>query len=116
MPMADLMVETAGDVVVARLDGEIDMSNARDIGEAVSRKVFSEARGLVLDLSDVGYVDSAAIQMIFELRERLQTRGQQIRLVVAPGSPIAEALRVADVPGAVGVEASVDGALRSMAG
>jgi anti-sigma B factor antagonist len=116
MALADLMVETVGAVVVARLDGEIDMSNAREIGEAVSRKVFNETLGLVVDLTDVGYLDSAAIRVMFGLREQLQTRGQQIRLVVAPGTPIVEALRVVDVPAAIGVHETLEGALRSMAG
>jgi anti-sigma B factor antagonist len=115
MALADLNVETIGQIVVARLDGEIDMSNAAEIRDAVSRRVSNEALGVVVDITDVGYLDSAAIQVIFELRERLRTRGQQIRLVVAPGSPIAETLRVGDVPAAIGSDDTLDAALRAMA-
>jgi anti-anti-sigma factor len=115
MAMADLNLETVGEIVVASLDGEIDMSNAAEIGETLSRAVFNEALGLVIDLREVDYLDSAAIQVIFELHERLEIRGQRIRLVIAPDSPIAETLRVADVPAAVGAAETPKAALQSMA-
>jgi anti-sigma B factor antagonist len=115
MAMADVNVETVGEIVVASVDGEIDMSNATEIGETVSRAVFNEAVGLVIDLSEVDYLDSAAIQVIFELHERLEVRGQRFRLVIAPDSPIAETLRVADVPAAIGADETPEAALQSMA-
>jgi anti-anti-sigma factor len=114
LPLADLTMETIGQVVVARLEGEIDMSNAGEIGDTLGRQVVNEALGLVLDLTDVGYLDSAAIQIIFELREGLRTRGQLIRIVVVPGSAAADALRVAGVPAAIGIDETVTDALRTM--
>ena len=114
MELADLRVETVAQVVVAHLHGEIDMSNARELGETITRQVSNEALGLVLDLTDIAYVDSAGIQVIYELRERLETRGQQMRLVVAPASPIADALRIADVLTAVGSDATLEAALHAL--
>jgi anti-sigma B factor antagonist len=114
MALADLNVEVVGQVVVAGLDGEIDMSNAGELGEALSRRVTNEALGLVVDLTDISYLDSAAVQIIYGLRERLQMRGQQIRLVVAPGSAIAEASRIAGVSAAVGTDETRDAALRAL--
>ena len=114
MALADLSVETVEQVVVARVDGEIDMSNASELGNTISRQVSNEAAALVLELSDVGYVDSAGIQVIYQLHERLQTRGQQLWLVVPAGSPIAYPLRLADIPGAIAVAETLDGALESL--
>jgi anti-anti-sigma factor len=114
MELADLRVETVAQVVVAHLHGEIDMSNARELGEAITRQVRNEALGLVLDLTDIAYVDSAGIQVIYELRERLETRGQQMRLVVAPASPIADALRIAGVLTAVGSDATLEAARHAL--
>jgi anti-sigma B factor antagonist len=115
MPLADLSFETVGPVVVAHLAGEIDMSNAGELGEAVGRQVSGEALGLVLDLGAVDYLDSAAIRVVYELRERLRTRGQQLRLVVAADAPIADALRLADVQHVVGASETLDGAILSIA-
>jgi anti-anti-sigma factor len=114
MPLADVHFEPVGEVVVAHLEGEIDMSNAEEIGDAITGQVPREARALVLDLREVGYVDSAGIRLIFDIRRRLDDRGKELRLVVAPGAVIAEALRVAGVPQAVGALESVDAAVSSL--
>jgi anti-sigma B factor antagonist len=113
-PLADLQFETLGDVVVARLNGEVDMSNASDLGAAITARIPTEARGLVLDLGAVEYLDSAGIHILFELRERLSRRGQAIRLALAPGSPIATALEYAGVQSTLGSAETVDGAIAAI--
>jgi anti-anti-sigma factor len=114
MPLADVHFESIAEVVVAHLTGEIDMSNADEVADALSAQTPVEARALVLDLREVGYLDSAGIRLIYNLRGRLDHRGQQLRLVVEPGGPITDALRVADVPRAVGAVETVDAAVASL--
>ncbi len=114
-PLADVRFERADGVVIAHVQGEIDMSNAEYLGTAFN-EVPPDARAVVLDLIDVGYLDSAGIRMIYKLRNRLEHRGQQLRLVVAPGAAIAEALRIAGVPEAIGTVETVDAALDSLDG
>jgi anti-sigma B factor antagonist len=116
LPLADVSFSADGNIVVASLRGEIDMSNAGELGETIGRRLTNEAHALVLDLSAVEYVDSAGIHVIYDLHERLRNRGQDIRVVIAPGAVIAEALRLADVPTAVGAAESVDAALISLRG
>ena len=106
-PLADIAFETVDGVVVARLEGEVDMSNASELGAAITARIPSDARGLVLDLGTVGYVDSAGIHTLFELRERLTRRGQQIRLAMAADAPVAAALEYAGVWGMLGAAATV---------
>jgi anti-sigma B factor antagonist len=110
-PLADVHFATIDHVVVVRLEGEIDMSNASELGTAITARVPGDAAAVVLDLGAVDYFDSAGIHMIFELRERLRHRGQAIRLVVAPDSPIAATLRYTDVSGTIGAADSVQGAI-----
>jgi anti-anti-sigma factor len=110
-PYADVRFETIGRVVVARLEGEIDMSNAGELAAAITGRVTNDAAGVVLDLGGVDYLDSAGIHVVFELRERLARRGQEIRLVVPSDSPIATALRYADVPRTVGAAETVKAAI-----
>ena len=116
LPLADLSFSSDGDIVIASLRGEIDMSNAGELGEAIGRGLTNDALALVLDLTAVEYVDSAGVHVIYDLQERLRNRGQGIRVVIAPGALIAEALRLADVPRAVGVAESVEAALASLRG
>ena len=95
MRIADLSIETRGPIVVARLRGDIDMSNVGPLRDELGRATHNDALGLMLDLSQVEYLDSAGIQMIHRLREGLQTHGQRLRLVIAADSPIHDTLRLA---------------------
>jgi anti-sigma B factor antagonist len=113
-PLADVTFETLDGVVVARLEGEVDMSNAAELGAAITARVASDARGLVLDLGDVGYVDSAGIHVFFELRERLTRRGQEVRVVLAGDSPVATALGYAGVQRALGAATTVRDAIKGL--
>jgi anti-sigma B factor antagonist len=113
-PLADVTFETLGDIVVARVEGEVDMSNAGELRAAITARLPSEARGLVLDLADVGYVDSAGIHVFFELREHLTRRGQAIRVALAADSPIATALEYAGVQRVLGAAATVRDAMAEL--
>jgi anti-anti-sigma factor len=114
VPLADMVFTTDGDVVIASVRGEIDMSNAGDIGEAIGHRLTNDALALVIDLTPCEYLDSAGIHLIYELHDRLRNRGQHVRVVIAPGAVIAEALRLADVPRAVGAAESVEAALAGL--
>jgi anti-anti-sigma factor len=112
-PLADVHFERVGAVVIGHVQGEIDMSNAEYLGTAFN-EVPPDARALVLDLQEVGYLDSAGLRMIYKLRTRLEHRGQQLRLVVAPGAAITEALRIVGIPQAIGAVETIDAALASL--
>ena len=114
MPLADLEFEITDRVVVAYVDGEIDMSNADELGNAFSLRLANDAVGLVVDLRKVDYLDSAGIHLLYALRERLDNRGQQLRLVVGAEAPISEALRIANVSRTVGSFETVDAARQSI--
>jgi anti-sigma B factor antagonist len=116
LPLADVSFSTDGDVVIASLRGEIDMSNAGELGDTIGGQLTNDALALVIDLTAVEYVDSAGIHVIYDLHERLRNRGQDIRVVIAPGALIGEALRLADVPRAVGAAETVEAALTSLRG
>ena len=79
-----LTIGIEDNIVVAALSGEVDLANAGDIGAEISAQVPNAALGLVVDLTDVAYLDSSGIRVLFELAERLQSRQQAMRLV-APG-------------------------------
>ena len=102
MQLARLNVRDTGSVVIAELTGEIDMSNATELGAAIlARMRAGETLGLVIDLSGVTYLDSAGIHVIYGIRERLRTRGMKLRLVVPPRAPIIDAHRLTGVTDAV---------------
>jgi anti-anti-sigma factor len=82
---------------VARLSGAVDLSNVDDLGVRLERCVSNRAHGLVLDLSDVTYLDSTGLRLIFRLVRQLGDRQQSMYLVVPEGSRIARVIAIAGV-------------------
>ena len=112
--LGDVTFKRESDVLVARITGEVDMSNAEDIGSAVLEATPHDAVGVILDLSDVQYLDSAGIYVIFGMRSRLRARGQNLRLSIPSGSPVDDALRLAGVQRHVEVVENVERGLEEL--
>jgi anti-anti-sigma factor len=108
----DLQSELVSGILRARILGEIDMSNAAELGDAVAEATPNDAIGIVLDLSDVEYVDSAGIQLIYRLRETLRARGQRMALVIPEDSIVNDALRLAGIEQEAGATRSLEEATR----
>lgn len=52
------------DSVVLHLQGELDMATAADLRHALDRALIVDATGLVLDLTDLTFVDSTGISLL----------------------------------------------------
>ena len=109
--LADLAVEQRDDVVIARIDGEIDRSNARDLAEALVHAVPNVSLALVLDLSATTYVDSSGVHLLFDLGSRLRRRQQQLRAVVPEGAHIHRLLSVVALDRTVPLHPTVEAAV-----
>jgi anti-anti-sigma factor len=81
----------------AWLEGEIDLSNVATFSDQLGRAVPNEALGLYLDLSQVTYLDSAGVRLLFTLGREMRNRQQQLRLVVPEDSPIRRVLMLTHV-------------------
>jgi anti-anti-sigma factor len=95
--LADVHFEEHDGNPVARVRGEIDMSNVGQLSTTLQNAVVQEAAGLVVDFSDTRYLDSAGLQFIFDLGKRLRDRGQRLFLVVPLKSPVAAVLDIVRV-------------------
>lgn len=113
--MSDLAWIEIADVEGARLvrvSGEIDLSNARAVMDAIGAAALEDVTVVIVDLSGLTYLDSAGIAMLFHLAERLGYGRQELRLVVPEESPIRAALELTNVPAVIPVQTTV-GDLRS---
>lgn len=108
---AGLAFERRDDVLVAALRGEVDMSNAADVGEELTRAVPNDVAEMVVDLSATRYLDSAAIEMLFELARKLGRRRQRLAVVVPADSPLKRVLTLTDVASVAAVHESLESAL-----
>jgi len=114
MTLADVHFSQRGTALIVTVRGELDMSNAAAVGAAVSDQIVVDTTGVVLDLSEVDYLDSAGIYTLFGMRENLRARGHALILVVPEGSPVSDALRLAGIKRHTEVALTLEDALRSM--
>jgi anti-anti-sigma factor len=109
--LAEIGIERHGGTVVARLAGEVDMTNAARVREQLLDAVPNDVLALVVDLGDCRYLDSAAIEVIFDLSRRLQRRRQELRLVVPESSPLGRVLTLTEVGTVAAVHVTLESAL-----
>jgi anti-sigma B factor antagonist len=113
--MTHLDVELHDDVPVARPRGDIDAANAAALHDELAACVGPHVDELVLDLSDTRYVDSAGIDTLLRLSERLQQRRAAIVLVIPPDSPLMRLAEIVGLPRAIPVHDSVERAVGACA-
>jgi anti-sigma B factor antagonist/stage II sporulation protein AA (anti-sigma F factor antagonist) len=107
-------VEDRDGVVVARVIGEIDLSNVENVEKKILSAIQPDARGLVLDLTPTTYLDSTGIRMIFELARRLQDRRHDLRVVVTEDTLVHRVLAVTQVHDAIPIDTSVAAAVAAL--
>ncbi len=77
-------VKRAGERVVLRLDGELDLAGVPRLEEAVERALLDGAAELVLDLRGLEFVDSTGLRAILSQEERSAELGRSFALVRGP--------------------------------
>jgi anti-anti-sigma factor len=97
--------------MVARLSGEVDMTNAGYVRDEMLRSVPNDALALVIELSETRYLDSAAVELLFDLARRLGRRRQALKLVLPSSSPLSRVLTLTDVGSVAPIHDSLDSAL-----
>ena len=95
--LADVKFEEQEGSPVAKIRGEIDMSNVAELSLALQNAVVQSAAGLIIDFTQTEYLDSAGLHFIFDMGKRLRDRGQRLYLVVPEGSPVGAVLDIVNV-------------------
>jgi anti-anti-sigma factor len=98
-------------VPVARLEGEVDMTNAESLGNRLRGLLTNRSVVLVVDLGPTTYLDSSGITLLFGLSDELRLRQQQLHLVVPESSPIARVIAITGLDRAVPTYPTLEQAL-----
>lgn len=85
--------DLSGPVPVARVTGEIDLANAPRARDDLLA-IAADASGLVVDLSEVPYLDSAGVRILFHLARDLRQRDQTLAVTLPVGSPLRRVLKI----------------------
>ena len=110
--LARIVTEPHDDeLVVARIEGEVDMSNAPAIGNRLRDLLTNHNLALVVDLGPTTYLDSSGIALLFSLADELRRRQQQLLMVVPESSHLVRAIRITGLDRAVPMHETVDRAL-----
>jgi anti-anti-sigma factor len=109
--LATFTTERRDNVIVGALSGEVDLSNASELEQAIAEAVPNDARGLVLDLSALSYIDSSGVRLVVSLAGSLKWRGQELVIAAPEGSACRRVLTLAGIGGSVALEATEEAAL-----
>ncbi|MET0205785.1 MAG: STAS domain-containing protein [Thermoleophilaceae bacterium] len=113
--LVGLDIEERGEVVVAHVTGELDLAGAPQTGERIAEAVPTSARGLVVDMSTLEFIDSSGVAMLFGLVRRLSSRRQELRVVAPQGRPVARVLEIVEFERAAPIRADVEAAVAEIA-
>jgi len=78
----DITTRVVRGIVIVAPHGEVDLTTSQLVRDAVDQVVDEGAAAVVLDLSDVGFMDSTALGALISFHRRLGHR-----LVVAAAQP-----------------------------
>jgi anti-anti-sigma factor len=88
MTVATVQTSTEGGSIRIRLSGEIDLANVATVEEEILKSVPDQATAMSVDLTDLTYMDSTGIRILFNLAARLQELRIALEFIVPLDSPI----------------------------
>ncbi|HKS49718.1 MAG TPA: STAS domain-containing protein [Amycolatopsis sp.] len=98
MKTATVEVRTHDDEVSIRLTGDVDLANAASVQTEINEAIGNHVNSVVLDLSEVTYLDSAGLRILFTLAGRLRTLQTTLELLVPATSPVRRILELSGLP------------------
>jgi anti-sigma B factor antagonist len=104
-----LSIETVGEACVVKLGGELDLYNAPQVRDGLKQAIAEGAARIVVDLSEVEFIDSTALGVLIEARGRMDN-GRAF-LLAAPGLETRRALEISGLDRHFSVHDSVSEAL-----
>ncbi len=102
------------DVTVAKLAGDVDISRAEPIKVELLRAIGNEEFGLVIDLREVTYLDSAGVNVLFEVSERLSGRQQRLVLLLPDTALIQRVLELVNAKSVMDTRSTIDEAVAAI--
>jgi anti-sigma B factor antagonist len=104
-----LGIESVGEARVVKLGGELDLYNAPQVRDALSTAAADSPERIIVDLSEVEFIDSTALGVLIEARSRIDS-GRAF-LLAGPGFETRRALEISGLDRHFSVHDSVSEAL-----
>lgn len=81
---------------VVHLEGEIDLNRSPTFHEALVELCREEPQRMVVNLSDVEYIDSSGIGSLVDIHRRLKREDRRL-ILVAPSERVASVLEITNL-------------------
>ena len=102
--MPVIATATPAGIPLVRLTGDFDINDVVEVESALAEAFENDAKALIIDLGDVGFLDSMMLRQIAHARERAQQA--EWKLVLVRPEPII--WRVFTITGLAGIIPSFD--------
>jgi anti-sigma B factor antagonist len=100
-----------GGIPVVRLEGELDITRAPTLRRELMAAADNRDAGLVVDLGAATYLDSAAVNVLFELADGLARRQVELAIVVPEGGLVERVVGLVDLGSVALMHRSADAAV-----
>ncbi len=107
--------ERIDEVAIVRVHEDIDAANAATIQQQLGDALGPDAHSLIVDLGDARYVDSAGIDMLLRLSDRLDHRRAKLLLVIPDGSQLNRLAAIVGLPDAIPIHPTLPAAMEQAA-
>jgi len=98
---------------ILSIEGEVDLYSAPAVRDAALAAMDSGVDHLVLDLTDVPFMDSSGLGVIVACLKRLREMGGDLAVVSPPSSPSTKLLSLTGLDHSIATHATLDQALAS---
>jgi anti-anti-sigma factor len=85
--------EAGEDLCFVTAAGDVDLANAESLGEALAAPECANSAGLVLDLREVGFMDSSGLAVVLEAS---RAKGSRLVVVNAENSAVERLFEITD--------------------
>lgn len=75
-----IRTQNYNDVAVVELQGELDSDSIELFQNAIAGIIAAHKTGIVLDMSNVGFIDSAGLEQLLYVRDYCNENDSQLRL------------------------------------
>lgn len=110
--MSRLEIERTDGVPIAHVSEDIDAANVAATQRQLADALGPDALGLIVDLSRVRYFDSAGIDMLLRLSDRLKHRRAKLFLVIPDDSQLKRLFTLVGLPEVIAIHTTVEAALQ----
>lgn len=113
--MSALDIERIDGVPIAHLTEDLDAANVATVQQQLADALGPDVSTLIVDLSGTRYLDSAGIDMLLRLNDRLGHRRAKLILTIPDASQLKRLAAIVGLPDAIAIQSTLSAALQEAA-